>query len=111
MATSALLQGSGESYLIVYDDMDRSACSIAVKLREVDRFPDNSLARESRIAVNQDGENLVAHDVTAAFLFCTDNSLRLQDSPIRGDWGSAPQKPRSPVHPEIGIFRRSRDDI
>ena len=51
---------SGEADLIVDHDVHRAARAVAVQLRHVERFRDDPLARESRVAVDEQRQNFPA---------------------------------------------------
>ena len=58
----------GEPDLVVNDDVHGAAGSVAARIGKVQRFHDHALPRKSGIAMNQDGQNLVARDIAATAL-------------------------------------------
>src|SRR5260370_184496 len=54
------LNGLGrESDQVIYDDVNRAANGVSPQVREVKRFRPNTLARESRVAMHNDGNDFV----------------------------------------------------
>ena len=59
---------SRESDLIIDDDMDSSACTIATRLRQIKCFHDHTLSGESRITMDQHGQYLIPLLITQKML-------------------------------------------
>ena len=55
--------------------MDRAAGPVALQLRKLERFGDNSLARERRIPVNQDRKNVIPAFLRQQILLGSHDSL------------------------------------
>ncbi len=62
-------RAGGEADLVVDDDMDRAAGAIAFELGEIERFGHEALAGESRVAMHQQADDLIALGVAALALF------------------------------------------
>jgi len=58
-ARSVPARASGETDQVVDDDVNRAADGVGLQIREIHRFRKNALARESRVAVHHDGDDLV----------------------------------------------------
>ena len=59
-ARGVFLRGAGgEADQIVHDDVNRATDGIGLQVREIHRFRKNALAREGRVAVHHDGDDLV----------------------------------------------------
>src|SRR5581483_3483662 len=63
-----LLRRSGESDLVVDDNMQRAADRVTGQPMKIQRFLDNALAREGGVAVNQEGHPAAALHVAGAIL-------------------------------------------
>ena len=66
--------------------MDAAAGEERARLRQLQRFHDDALAREGRIAVDQDRQHARAGGVAAAFLACAHRTFdhRIHDLEMRG---------------------------
>ncbi|MNX11170.1 hypothetical protein D3C86_409270 [compost metagenome] len=60
--------GRGEADLVVDDDVQRAARAVAARLGQVQGFHHDALAGESRVAVHQHRQHLLAFAIAAAFL-------------------------------------------
>ena len=71
-AGARLARDSGETDLIVDDDVQRAADGVAGELAEVQRFLHHAFAGECRVAVNQQSMPLLAFGVADAILLGAD---------------------------------------
>src|SRR5690606_2738999 len=60
--------GSGEADLVVDDDVQGAARTVAARLGQVERFHDHTLAGKGCVTVHQHGQNLFAGLVATAVL-------------------------------------------
>ena len=58
----------GEAHLVVDHHVDRAAGAVAARLRHLQRLHDHALARECRVAVHQDRQDLLAVRIAAPLL-------------------------------------------
>ena len=64
--------GWGEADLIVDDDVDRAARSVALDIGQPEGFSDDALSAESRVAMHQQAQHLAPFLVAALTLFGAD---------------------------------------